>query len=152
MSATPENATTWRDISDLLTDRDRAAIDRLERETEGGAPAEFLLNLARCAVDESLTDTAYFDVSAPAGVTWVGEWERNLDDTGWSRGLLWRSYNTSSGVSVDIDGRQECDGAVTWHISLWGVEGGGELTSSRAREVAEVLTKAADELDRWSRD
>lgn len=152
MSATPENATTWRDISDLLTDRDRAAIERLERETEGGAPAEFLLKFARSAVEDRLTDAAYFDVSAPAGVTWVGGWERNLDDTGWSRGLLWRSYNTSSGVRVDIDGRQDCDGTYTSHISVWGAECGGELTSTKAREAAALLIEAAGELDRWSRD
>ena len=59
-----------------------------------------------------------------------GAWEQNLQRPGYSRSLTWRSYDGPSGISVDIDGRQESDGSFSRQISLWGLEEGDGLTSA----------------------
>jgi hypothetical protein len=143
---TPENATTWRDLADQLSDATRFALELLEQETQGDARAK-LLALARDDIETRLADAGYCDIPAPAGAS-VGEWEHNTAG-GWSRSLVWASFGEPGGISVDIDGRQECDGTYTRRISVWGVEYGGELTSARARGVAAMLIEAADEMDGW---
>jgi hypothetical protein len=156
MTTTPNDntATTWRDLADQLTDQQRAGLARLEAEN---VPAETLLGFARDHIEARLTDIALADVAIPAGAStdWAG-WGKNLQGDGYSRSLLWRSYEggmadlrlADSSISVDIDGRQQCDGSFTRHISLWGVDEGGALTSDQARAVAALLTHAADELER----
>ncbi len=84
----------------------------------------------------------------PGATTDINSWGKNLQRDGWSRSLVWRRFGPVHGISVDIDGRQESDGSFTRHISLWGVDDGGELTSSQARQTAAFLTEAANELDR----
>jgi hypothetical protein len=53
-------------------------------------------------------------------------------------------------MSVDIDGRQECDGTYTRQISVWLLEDGATLTGAGVRQLAGLLIEAADELDRLS--
>jgi hypothetical protein len=114
---TPENATTWRDLADQLSDATRFALELLEQETQGDARAK-LLALARDDIETRLADAGYCDIPAPAGAS-VGEWEHNTAG-GWSRSLVWASFGEPGGISVDIDGRQECDGTYTRRISVWG--------------------------------
>jgi hypothetical protein len=141
MTITPDdNATTWRDVADELTAKERASLERLERETQGRAPAELLLDLARRGIAGRLADMAYCDVPAPAHATWVGQWEEHVE-LGWSRSLVWREYR-----GVAIDGNQQCDGTVVRGVSVY-VEG-ERFTSAEARELAAALSEAADELDR----
>ena len=62
-----DNATTWRDLADQLNDAQRAAIERLERETGGRAPAQVLLDYARQCIEARVVDMAYGDVPPPVG-------------------------------------------------------------------------------------
>ena len=87
---------------------------------------------------------------APAGTTWVGEWEKNLNRDGWSRSLLWREFS-DSGMSVEIDGRQQCDGTVEREISAY-LDDAPKFTSATARRLAALLIEAADQLDRWEHE
>jgi hypothetical protein len=159
MTTTPDdNATTWRDLSDLLVPSEVESLESLERDLQRVARASdrsiaaVMLKAARDWATNHVVDAAYADVPVPAGAsTDSSGWEQNLQRDGYSRSLVWRSYDDGlDGITVDIDGRQECDGSFTRHVSLWGVEEGGGLTSAVARDVAALLIEAADELDRLS--
>lgn len=157
---TPDNtATTWRDLADQLTDHEVDELRDMERRLpEGEKAAAVMLKFARDYIAYRLADVMYADVALPAGArTDSAGWGKNLQRDGYSRSLVWRSYEggmadlrlAGSQISVDIDGRQQCDGSFTRAISLWGLEeGGGELSSDQARAVAALLVHAADELDR----
>ena len=147
MTQTDDNATRWRDLAGELTERERAALERLECESQGRVPAAVLVKLARGAVEERLADTFYCDVRAPADATWVGAWERNLRLDGWSRGLVWREFR-GPGMCVAIDGGQQCDGTVVRGISVYLNDDDLGFTSVEARRLAALLVAAADELDR----
>jgi hypothetical protein len=133
-----DNATTWHDLAGELTAKEPASLERLERETQGRAPAELLLDLARRGIAGRLADTAYCDVPAPAD-------GQNLKRGGWSRALVWCEFRDWE-LCVDIDGRQHCDGTVERDISVYGDD--LTLTSAGARRLAALLVEAADELDR----
>lgn len=158
---TPDNtATTWRDLADQLTDHEVDEFRDMERRLpEGEKGAAFLLKSARDCIADRLVDVMYADVALPAGArTDSAGWGKNLQRDGYSRSLVWRSYEggmadlrlAGSGISVDIDGRQQSDGSFTRGISLWGVDEGAGLTADQARAVAALLVGAADELDRLS--
>ena len=140
-TTTPDNnATTWRDLADELTPEQRQSYEDLERETHVRMPADVLLQYARLDIEGRLADMAYCDVSAPADVNWVGSWEKHIE-FGWSRWLLWRDF-----PDVSVDGRQRCDGTVERGISLY-LDDYPTLSSAEARQLAQVLAEAADELD-----
>ena len=146
MTTTPnDNATTWRELSDELTDTERASLEQLERESQGRATPEILLIWARDYIAARLADAAYSDVPAPPDITFVGEWEQDLKLGGWSRGVVWRA-SVDAAMGVDIDGRQHCDGTVERGISVY-LNEGAQFTSGEARRLAVLLTEAADELD-----
>lgn len=158
MTTTPDNtATTWRDLADQLTPKQRESFEYLEQTSHGQVPAHLVLGWARQAVEGNLVDMAYCDVHPPAGVISVGAWEQHREH-GWSRVAVWHSYEgavadprlAGTHISVDITGWQHCDGGFTRSVALWGVQEGEELTGERARAVAALLLEAADELDRWA--
>lgn len=169
MTTTPDTATTWRDLQDELTPDEVAKLEEREiglREyLKDHADSEIrvgnvLIEVARNCIEQRAADAAYADVPLPAGASTDSEgWGKNLQREGHSRALVWRSYEggladlrlAGTGISVDIDGRQQCDGSFTRGISLWGVDEGGELTAEVARGLAAVLAGAADELDRLDR-
>lgn len=148
---TDNTTTTWRDLADQLTDKERAAIEKTEQLfAESGRidpveAAEALLEYARDYIETRLTDIAYADVPVPPGAK-VGKWEHNTDGD-WSRSLVWAEYGEPE-MYVDIDGRQEHDGSYTRLISVYLIEDGASLTSLGARRLAAHLVEAAAELDR----
>jgi hypothetical protein len=146
VTITPEdNATSWRDLADQLTPELVERYERLDRGTQGRASAE-LLEFARQAVEGRLADMAYCDVAPPAGADSVDKWQTHRQ-WGWSRSVVWREFRGPD-VSVDIDGWQRCDGTVAQQgISVYLSEC-QQFTSGGARRLAELLTEAADEMDR----
>lgn len=142
-----DNATTWRELADQLTENQRSSIARLEQELDGRASApEYLLSLARDCIEGNLTDMAYSDIPAPAGTTWVGDWEKNLKQEGWSRSLVWWRFGASD---LHIDGSQQCDGSYNREIALYAAKDDcTRLDSAGARRLAASLVAAAAELDR----
>lgn len=155
-----DTATTWRDLTDQLTPQQVDQLRDVERRLpEGEKTTAMMLKWAREHIAHRLTDVMYAGVPIPAGArTDSAGWGKNLQREGYSRSLVWRSYEGGAAdlrlagacISVDIDGRQECDGSFTRHVSLWGFKEGAGLTGDQARGVAALLTLAADELDRLS--
>ena len=151
MSMPTDNAITWRELADQLTDRQRAAIEQIEQafaatgHVNTAEAAETLLGYAREHIEERLADAAYCDIPVPGGAS-SGRWEHNTAG-GWSRSLLWRTFGDSN-MTVDIDGRQEHDGSYTCLISVYRAEDGASLTSVGARKLAGLLVEAAEHLDR----
>jgi hypothetical protein len=145
MTTTHDNATTWRELASELTDHQRSSIARIEEELAGRIAPEQLLQFARDHIESDLANNAYSDVPAPAGTTWIGDWEKNLKRDGWSRSLVWRKFGDSN---VHIDGTQQCDGTYTCEISLYAAaDDQTNLDAASARRLAAVLLDAADELD-----
>jgi hypothetical protein len=140
--------TTWRDLACDLTPSQRDSMEFVEREfaacpTARDATAD-LLDLARGHIEQNLIDIALAGVPLPSGATDLSGWEKNLQRDGWSRTLVWRTWDSGELV-VDIAGRQESDGTYTRQITL---EDGVDFTSTCARQVAAALIEAADEIDR----
>src|ERR1700682_782417 len=121
-----DNATTWRDLADQLTEQERGAIQRIEHAFAASGrlhtaeATETLLGFARDHIAANLADAAY--VPEPAGASSVGHWEKNLKCDGWSRSIEWRKFGDDSDVC--IDGSQQCDGSYTCEISAYGFGGG----------------------------
>jgi hypothetical protein len=149
-----DDATTWRDLADQLTAKQRAGFEDMERRfTNSGIVDDpraqaGLLDYAREYAQHNLVDAAYADAPLPPGATTDFEgWGKDLQRGGWRRSLLWNSYGDTADVNVDISGWQQCDGSFTRHIGLWGIDEGGELTSAQARRIAAMLLEAADALE-----
>jgi hypothetical protein len=145
MTTTHDNATTWRDLVGDLTADEVTGIEGIEREfgADTRGPA-ILLKVARDYVLRRTVDAAYADIPLPVGATDLSGWEKNLQRDGWSRTLVWRTWDSGE-MAVDIAGRQECDGTYTRQISL---EDGADFTSTGARQLARALIEAADEFER----
>jgi hypothetical protein len=152
MTTTRDNATTWRELADDLTPSQRDSMEFVERQfaarpTARNATAD-LLDIARGHIEQNLIDITLAGVPLPSGATDVSGWEKNLQRDGWSRTLVWRTWDSGESA-VDIAGRQESDGTYTRQITL---EDGVDFTSTGARQVAGALIEAADEIDRLSSD
>jgi hypothetical protein len=145
-----DNATTWRDLAGELFDLERGTLELLEqRLSDAGVPTatinERLLHFARNDVEARLADNAYSDVPAPAGATYVGDWEKNLKRDGWSRSLIWHSFGDRD---VHIDGSQQCDGSYTCNIVVYADrDEATKLDAAGARRLAGLLVEAADAMD-----
>jgi hypothetical protein len=100
--STPENARTWRDLSDQLTP---AQITELQREERTRCDPGALLWQARRYTEAALGDLLQGDIEAPADATEVHPWETGYYEYGWSRtfkGTCWKA----AGFSVEIFGVQ----------------------------------------------
>ncbi len=141
-----DSATIWRDLADELSRSQRDSMEFVEREfaarpTARNATAD-LLDLARGHIEQNLVDIALAGVPLPFGATDLSGWERNVQRDGWSRTLVWRTWDSGEMI-VDIADRQESDGTYTRQITL---EDGADFTSTGARQLAAALIEAADEL------
>jgi hypothetical protein len=167
MSMTPENALSWRELSDQLTAEPIAELERSEQgyryratqpkpcwSTEPRSDTDIgrlLLQRAQKAASDNLHDVLFADVALPAGAVFGDAWEG--DDLkrivmGPDRGI------TDSGVIVWTSAVQSAQGRITSEQPeppQVHIEGGAlGLNSDQARELASVLLEAADEMDSWS--
>lgn len=138
--------TTWRDLSDQLTETQVGYLEWLERDPPGGllAKPEQHLMLARGWASENLEQSLYADVPPPEGAAEVGEWRMSKAD------VRCRDYTVAGtiadvGVTLEIRGSQYTDGHVEGRLAVTG-DGLGQLTPAGARELAEALLAAAERL------
>jgi hypothetical protein len=149
MNTTHDNARTWRDLRDQLTAEQISRLSGMEARTTM-APSEIaaaLLEGARRWAAGNLAGRVLFShVPAPAGVRQVFDWGN--DGTGrWSRRFDGSKRGTSR-VHVDIEGSQYADGTIERAIVV--DADGVSLTAAAARDIADSLNAAADELDELS--
>jgi hypothetical protein len=154
----PENATSWRDLADQLSPQQIERLEELERDptlfigrtTESERRAA-LLNWARREAQDNFADMMFADVAAPSGVTrldgWTADGERYFSGSSW---LVGRSPDEVTAVLVH--GTQYPDGSCKREVVLSDGLGDGRtdllmLSKERARELAQALIDAADEID-----
>ena len=136
-----DTATHWRDLADQLTPEQ---IGRLE--TARWPDADELLDIARDFAATNLLQVRMADVAAPADTLKTGAWGADGTDT--KRTVYAGLWNTGN-VIVEIVGEQSADGAVVWRLECREADRTeGDLMAGQARELARVLTDAADLLDR----
>jgi hypothetical protein len=134
-------AQTWRDLTEQLTPEQ---IERLE--TSKWPDAADLLDMARDFAARNLLQSALADVAAPAGTTKAGAWCADGTDT---KRTVYAGRWHLGNVIVEIVGEQSADGAATWQIECREADSTyGDLNAEQARELALVLTDAAELLDR----
>lgn len=152
MTTTPdEDATTWRDLQHELTEDQIAWVEDFERTALGDPAdvAELLLDKAREHARGNLTDRMMFgQVPAPSGAVRIWHWESD-DDGQWSRAFDGTSRDYR-GFDISIDGRQYPDGSVFRTVSVHADER-VSFDVDGAREMARLLSEAADEIANLSR-
>lgn len=142
---TIENPTTWRDYADQLTARQ---IDLLSSGRALSMTEAELIEIAKGDVEYNTMQARYAHIPAPTGAHELFTWFP------WDEGVALRSFHgrawqISEDVTVRIAGQQSSDGATTQYVELYAREGSdAELTAEQARQAAEALGAAADELDR----
>jgi hypothetical protein len=149
-----DTVTTWRDISDQLSARQRAMLD--EWDTRPSHPdgdeghRRGLIVVARQMAADNIAQETFASMPMPLGATSVDTWRADGDRpcvrrfTGPRRGLV-----TVGGkaLTVDILGVQYSDGEIERTISV--SADSIDLGSAHvARELADSLNAAADDLDR----
>ncbi len=141
MNTIDNTAQTWRDLADQLTPEQ---IGRLE--TAKWPDAADLLDVARDFAATNRLQASLADVAAPAGTTKAGAWGADGTDTKRTvHAGLWHVGN----VIVEIVGEQSANGAATWQIECRESDSTyGAITAEQARELAQVLTDAAELLDK----
>lgn len=146
-----DNATTWRDLADQLTDKQIARLTSMESRAPAGwaagEAADALLNGAREYAEQNLMGTVVFGhIATPAAAREVFPWEDDGHGE-WSRFFYGTRY-TTAGQRYDVEttGVQRADGSVKRAVYINAP--GDELTAKQAREAAALLIQAADELDR----
>jgi hypothetical protein len=166
MTTTPENAETWRDLTDQLTPEQIAELENCERnprtifELPGGLRCQTaeelrdsLLRWAREYASDNIAGLLYADVPEPAGVNRLYGWDgtsdfRIFDST---RRAVEINGTDDDGaalfVSVDIAGTQYPDGRVERGIRIDGVGSIDLLTLEQARRLGQALIEGADEVD-----
>jgi hypothetical protein len=161
----PENAETWRDLTDQLTPEQIAELEESERnpyiifELPGGNRRQTveelrtsLLRKARSAARDNLAGMLYAEVPEPAGVTRLHRWDgdfdlRSFDGTRRPVEVNGKDLDGNDAVvSVDIWGTQHPDGHVERTIM---VDGSLDdlLTLEQARRLGQALIEAADEAE-----
>lgn len=134
--------TTWTDLADELTADQR---DRLEA---ADMPAADLLDLAQHWADVNRIQTDLAGVPAPAGAIRCSSWFRDGDQP--TRAAYGRSWRVG-GTSIELSCDQAADGSIgPWCVEVALDQGFTELGQVQARDLADALTEAADELDRLS--
>ncbi len=96
--------------------------------------------------EQELINQKLAHIPVPDGAQ-ADEWSVTRHDDGDGiRSLEWATFDTSHpGVGVDVAGVQRETGEIDRYILVWAES--KELTSGQARELAEVLIRAADKLD-----
>ncbi|HKP42283.1 hypothetical protein [Mycobacterium sp.] len=145
---------TWRDIADQLTAKQRAMLD--EWDTRPSHPhgdeghRRGLVVVARQMAADNIAQETFARMPKPLGATSVDTWRADGDRpcirrfTGPRRGLV---AVGGKAVTVDILGVQYSDGEIerTISVSADSVDLGA---AHLARELADSLNAAADDLDR----
>jgi hypothetical protein len=154
-----DNATTWRDLTDQLTNDQIGHLENFEAKAlaEPAEVAEGLLEWAREHAQKNLADDAQFGhLPHPAGARRADHWEDDGEGN-WSRMFAGSQRFIESpcistpvtgdrtNIGLDIEGQQHADGTVVRYVYL---SGGGELTAISARQLAAALIEAADEVER----
>jgi len=138
------NTQTWRDLVDLLTPEQVAQLEYCEREKipPGMADPEHHLNCAHMMVRHNFIQRLCADVAPPADA--IGELgEGNEWDDGYGR-VYTVADRVVGAMSVKILGVQFDDGRTERSILAGDIE---EMTGEEARQLAQVLIAAADELE-----
>jgi hypothetical protein len=141
-----DNATTWRDLTDQLTPKQQATLERYERDFANRnipATAE-LLAIARDSAQHTLSDQMFADLPMPDGVRLADHWQPDGDE--WMRAFDGTS-RTVKDTHVEIVGEQRASGAIARCIHVFS-DGTDDLHNDDARRLAAALVEAADELDR----
>ncbi|BDB43314.1 MULTISPECIES: hypothetical protein [Mycobacterium] len=153
-TTTPESPTqTWRDLVRRLTPEQVADLEEWERRGGDCTPDAYREWLVGEARDYIATNERDAELSArihpPAGAKSVDGWNSIDKQTGRQcRPVRWATY-AAGRLSVDIDGLQDETGAVDGpHLTVFGLEDGGALTITDARQLAVALVAAADEMER----
>jgi hypothetical protein len=148
--------TTWRDIADQLTAKQRAMLD--EWDTRPSHPdgdeghRRGLVVVARQMAADNIAQETFATMPKPLGATSVDTWRADGDRpcirrfTGPRRGLV---AVGGKAVTVDILGVQYSDGEIERTISVSVSADSVDLGSAYvARELVDSLNAAADDLDR----
>jgi hypothetical protein len=148
--------TTWRDIADHLTAKQRAMLD--EWDTRPSHPGgdeghrRGLVVVARQMAADNIAQETFATMPKPLGATSVDTWRADGDRpcirrfTGPRRGL---AAVGGKAVTVDILGVQYSDGEIERTISVSVSADSVDLGSAHvARELVDSLNAAADDLDR----
>ena len=164
MTTTPENAKTWRDLTDQLTTEQIAELEESERNPHtvfrlpGGVRPQTaeelrdsLLRKARRAAGNNLARILYGDVPEPVGAVtiygWEGEGDLRIFD-GTRREVEINGIDADGSalfVSVDIDGTQYPDGHVDRRIRVDGLSWDDLLTLEQAQRLGQALIEGATE-------
>lgn len=149
-----EDATTWRNLTDQLTPGQVTDLEEQERQGADCSPdayRKWLIGEAREFIADNERDAELAArIQPPAGATSVGGWDSETEGGHWCRSIQWATFGAGA-TAVDIDGLQDDTGAVDGpYLSVYGLEGGGQLTAAAARQLAATLTEAADEFERLS--
>lgn len=141
--STPENALSWRDLSDGLMP---AQMTELENKERTGCSPDALRYQARTYLEAALGEVLLGDIEAPADAINVYPWEMGDSASGvWHRHF--RGTRRKAGaLHVDICGVQEEDGTADREVNVWGRDE-HYLTSAETRELAAALIASADELE-----
>ncbi len=138
--------TTSRDLADMLTPQQIAELEYCEREQipPGLADPQHRVNCAQMMARHNLIQQLCADIAAPVDA--VGDpdaWQEWGDGYG-------RMYSVSSRevgeMSVQVLGVQFDDGRTERSILASGVE---QMNAAEARQLAEALLAAADEMGGW---
>lgn len=135
--------TTWHDLADQLTADQRDRLANADHLTDAEQ-----LDMARHYADHNQLQVQLAGVPAPAGAVRCTGWFRDGED-GAGRGVYGKQWKVG-GTTVEMGGDQTPDGAVRWRVEVEVAHGFSDLNSVQARDLAEALAEAADELDRLS--
>jgi hypothetical protein len=149
-----DTVTTWRDIADQLTVKQRAMLDDWDRRPShpGGEEGHRrgLVVVARQMAADNIAHETFSSMPKPLGATSVDTWRADGDGpcirrfTGPRRGLV---AVGGKAVTVDILGVQYSDGEIERTISV-SAESVDLGSAHVARELADSLNAAANDLDR----
>jgi len=163
--STPENARNWRDLADQLTPEQVEELEECAADIAAVAanaivpwrltPREVLLGRARRYCTENLLATLIGDVPTPAGVAFVDTWQEH--DPQPYRILLGPERGIGRlDARVWISAAQFADGTIGDRALIeppyvhTQVDEDG-MTADEARQFAQALIEAADEVDAWAR-
>ncbi len=149
-----DTVTTWRDIADQLTGKQRAMLDEWDSRPSHPDGDEGhrrgLVVVARQMAADNIAQETFASMPKPRGATSVDTWRADGDHrcirrfTGPRRDLV---AVAGKAVTVDILGVQYSDGEIERTISV--SADSVDLGSAHvARELADSLNAAANDLDR----
>jgi hypothetical protein len=163
--STPENSGDWRALADQLTPEQVEDLEEYAAKIDDDAanaivpwrltPREVLLGRARRYCTENMLATLIGDVPTPAGVAFVDTWQEH--DPQPYRILLGPERGVGRlDARVWISAAQFADGTIDDNRALIEppyvhvqVDDDG-MTADEARQFAQALIEAADEVDTWA--